>query len=125
MPLAKSPNAKRLVFLVWLLVAVFYFYLSYDYVRVTTHDREFGEYLHRVVQIAGIQQRPAKEIRTLLLVKAEQLALPVRTEHIAIAGGGESLSVIVKYDVDIEIPVIQSEVYTKRFEHKEKFRGPW
>src|SRR5215510_5276915 len=119
-----NPGTKRLVFLLWIIVAFFYFYLSYDYIRVMKHDQQFADYLHHVVQIAGTEERPPKEIRALLLVRAEQLSLPIRGEQIAVAGGGQSLSVSVKYDVDIEIPLVQREIYTRRFEHKERFQGP-
>ena len=119
-----NPGKKRLVFLLWMMVAFFYFYLSYDYIRVMKHDQEFAEYLHHVVQIAGTEERPPKEIRALLLVRAEELSLPIRGEQIAVAGGGQSLSVSVKYNVDIEIPLVQREIYSKRFEHKERFSGP-
>jgi len=119
-----NPGTKRLVFLLWMTVAFFYFYLSYDYIRVMKHDQEFADYLHHVVQIAGTEERPAKEIRALLLVRAEELSLPIRGEQIAVAGGGQSLSVSVKYNVDIEIPLVQREIYTKRFEHKARFSGP-
>jgi len=119
-----NPGTKRLVFLLWIMVAFFYFYLSYDYIRVMKHDQQFADYLHHVVQIAGTEERPPKEIRALLLVRAEQLSLPIRGEQIAVAGGGQSLSVSVKYDVDIEIPLVQREIYTRRFEHKERFQGP-
>src|SRR5438874_1598752 len=113
-----SVNAKRIVLLLWVLVAIFYFYLSYDYVRVTMHDRQFADYIHYVVQLAGNENRPAKEIRTLLLVKADELALPVHGEQITIAGERDSLNVAVNYDVDIEIPLFRRELYTKKFEHK-------
>jgi hypothetical protein len=115
-------NTKRLVLLLWLLVAFFYFYLSYDYIRVTTNDRQFAEYLHRVVQNAGIDRRPAKEIRTLLLEKAGELSLPLKGEQIDVQGSGDSLNINVNYEVDIEIPVLQRRVYTKRFVHKEGFQ---
>src|SRR5262245_7098014 len=105
MALGRSSNAKRLVLLLWVLVAIFYFYLSYDYVRVTTNDREFADYMQHVVQIAGNERRPAKDIRDLLLVKAEQLSLPVRRDQIQVRTGGENLVVAVNYDVDIEIPL--------------------
>lgn len=111
-------HAKRLVLLLWVLVAFFYFYLSYNYIKVTTNDRQFEDYLQYVVQIAGNDHRPAKEIRALLLVKAEELGLPVQGEEITILGGGESLNVAVDYNVDIEIPLLQRQVYTKHFEHK-------
>ena len=41
----RASNAKRLVLLLWLLVAFFYFYLSYNYIIVTMNDRQFNEYL--------------------------------------------------------------------------------
>src|SRR5262245_16024079 len=124
MDIARSANSKRLVLLLWALVAFFYFYLSYDYIRVTTNDRQFADYLHYVVQLAGTDGRSAKEIRDLLLVKAEQLSLPVRGEQIEVHGLHESLNVAVNYDVDIDIPVLQREVYRKRFEHSVKYQLP-
>jgi hypothetical protein len=118
----RSANSKRLVLLLWVLVVLIYFYLSYDYIRVTMSDRQFADYLHHLVQIAGIERRPANEIRTLLLVKAEELSLPVTRDQITVRGSGNSLSVSVNYDVDIEIPLIQRQVYTKTFEHKEQYQ---
>src|SRR5262245_49906180 len=93
-------NARRLVFLLWVLVAVFYFYLAYGYIRATMNDRQFGDYIHYVVQAAGNDHRPANEVRTLLLVKAEELSLPVTARQIAIQGEGELLNVAVNYDVE-------------------------
>ena len=79
-----SANAKRLALLLWVLVAFFYFYLAYDYIRVTTNDRQFNDYLQHVVQLAGNEGRSSKEIRDLLVVKAEELALPITREgHLA------------------------------------------
>ena len=120
----RSLNARRLVLLVWVLVAFFYFYLSYDYVRVTTNDKQFEDYLQHVVQIAAMEGRSAKDIRDLLLVKAEELSLPLRRDQIVVDSAGLSLNVAVNYDVDIEIPLIQREIYTKKFEHKAKYQGP-
>src|SRR5215471_11888948 len=111
MATAPGVNAKRVVLLLWVVVAFFYFYLSYDYIRVTMNDRQFEDYLQYVVQIAGNEQRPPKEIRELLLVKAEELSLPVSGNGITVIGGGDSLNVGVNYDVDIDIPVIQRQIY--------------
>jgi hypothetical protein len=124
MPKDERANRKRIVLLLWVLLAIFYFYLSYDYVRVTMNDRQFSDYLQYVVQIAGTERRPAKEIRALILVKAEELALPVTGEQISILGGGDSLNVAVDYDVDIDIPLLQRQIYAKHFEHKVKYQGP-
>ena len=116
-----SANAKRLVLLTWLLVVFFYFYLSYDYIRITMKDKEFDDYIQYVVQIARNENRPSKEIRALILVKAEEMSLPIKSEEITILGGGDSLNVTVNYDVEIEIPLVQREIYTKKFEHNIKY----
>jgi hypothetical protein len=113
-----SAHFKRIVVLFWILVAVFYFYLSYDYIRVSMSDKQFTDYLKHVVQIAGNEHRPAREVRALILVKAEELSLPVKGEQISILGGGETLSVDVTYDIDVDIPLLQHQIYTKRYEHK-------
>src|SRR6516165_1320350 len=113
---------KRIVLLLWMLVAFFYLYLSYDYIRVSMNDQDFGNYLEYVVQIAGQDHRPAKEIRALLLVKAEELGLPLTGQDINILGGGESLSVVVSYNMDIDFPLLQRQIYTKHFDHTVKYR---
>ena len=114
---SSGSHSKRLVLLTWLLVGFFYFYLSWGYVRVTMDDQQFADYLQYVVNVAGSEERPAKEIRALILVKAEQLNLPVRGDQITILGGGRTLNVRVNYPVDIDIPVLQSTVYTKQINH--------
>ena len=115
-------NRKILALLLWILVVIFYFYLSYDYIRTTMADKELGEYIQHVIDVAGIEQRPAREVRALVLVKAEQLALPVNGDQVQVAGGGDTLAVSLDYSVDIEIPVIQRAVYSKQFQHRLKYR---
>jgi hypothetical protein len=122
--MAGSPSTKRLVLLVWLLVAFFYTYLSWDYIRANMNDKAFGDYLQYVVQISAPAYRPSKEIRALILVKADELSIPIRGEEITILGGGDSLTVRVNYDVNIDIPLIQRQIYTKRFEHFVKYHPP-
>ena len=114
---SSQSNTKRLVLLTWLLVGFFYFYLSWGYIRVTMDDQQFTEYLQYVVNVAGSEERSAKEIRALLLVKAEQLNLPLRGDQITILGSGRTLNIRVNYSVDIDVPVLQSTVYTKQINH--------
>src|SRR5262245_5735872 len=109
MTIGQGTSRRRLVLLLWVLVASFYFYLSYDYIRVTTNDRQFADYIHYVVQLAGNDGRSAKDIRDLLLVRAEQLSLPVQKDQIVVRGQRESLNIAVNYAVDIDIPVLQRE----------------
>ena len=118
---SRAPS-KRVVLLLWIVVAFFYFYLSYDYIRATSNDRLFADYLQYVVQIAGSENRPAKEIRALILVKADELSLPVRGDQIMIRGGGDSLNVALNYQMDIDVPLFERTIYSKEFEHKVRFK---
>src|SRR4030095_5695106 len=120
----RSANLKRLVLLLWTLVAFFYFYLSYDYIRATMNDRAFADYLHRLVQVAGIERRSATDVRELVLVKAEELAVPLRREQVLIRSGVDTLDITVNYDVPIDVPLLQRVLYTKQFEHKVKYQSP-
>jgi len=121
-PTATSSGTRRLVFLVWLLLGFFYFYLSWGYIRVGMADQRFADYLQYVVNVAGGEQRPAKEIRALILVKAEQLSLPVTGNQINIVGSGQNLKVQVNYSTDIEIPLLLNTGYTKQFSHEVQYR---
>jgi len=120
----RAPNsrAKQLVLLVWVLVLIFYIYISYDYVRVQMTDDKFADALQHVVQVAGTERRAYKEIRALVLVRAEELGVPVRVEQIAIKGSGPSLNVTVGYDVDIDVPIFSRGFYSKHYEHKASYR---
>jgi hypothetical protein len=124
MSIGRSSSRQRLTLLLWVLVVSFYFYLSYNYIRVTSNDREFGDYMHYIVQLAGNDGRSPKEVRELLLAKAEQLSLPVRAEQIVVRGQRNTLNIAVNYDMDIDIPVIQRGVSKKKFEHDVKFQIP-
>jgi hypothetical protein len=119
---APNPRTRGMILIVWILVALFYFNLSYDYVRVTMHDDKFAQYMEYVVRVAGTEHRPAREVRALLLVKAEELDLPIRGEQIIIKGSGSTLSVAVSYEVDIQVPVFERGIYRKEFQHTSAFR---
>jgi hypothetical protein len=121
MGIKPGPNGKRLVLLLWLLVTIFYFYLSYDYIRATMNDREFREYVAYLVQVAGTERRPPKEIRQLILLKADQLMLPIREDQVSVKGIGTTLDVTVDYQVDVEVPLFERVVYTKAFHHDAKY----
>ena len=123
-PSTTNSQAKRLVLLTWLLVGFFYFYLSWGYIRVKMDDQQFADYLQYVVNVAGSANRPAKEIRALILVRAEQLSLPVRGDQITVLGAGPMLNVSVVYDVDIQFPLLTRAVYRKLFQHNAEYKPP-
>jgi len=115
---------RRLVLLTWLMVTFFYFYLSWDYIRVTSSDKRFGEYLEYIVQLAGTERRPPKEVRTLILVKADELGLPVTQDQVAISGVGQTLAVDLTYDVNVEFPGLERVLYKKNFQHTIRYHQP-
>ena len=64
----KSGRA-RLVLLLWLLVAIFYFYLASDYIQIVMRDDAFEDYLEFSVQLVGSQGRANAELRELVMAK--------------------------------------------------------
>jgi len=118
-------NAKRLVLLVWVMVAFFYFYISYDYIRIEMHNDQFGDYLRTVVQLAGSERRSPREIRSLLLAKADELRIPLTGQEIKIGGAGSpDLRVALEYNVEVDVPILPRGFYAKHFEHKAVYRQP-
>jgi len=115
---------KRLVLLFWVLIAFFYFYLSFDYIRVAMNNDKLGEYVHYVVQLAGNESRSPREIKALLIVRADELGVPLSSDQIRIQGSGQNLKVSVMYDVEIDVPIFRSGFYSKHYEHKVSYRQP-
>jgi hypothetical protein len=121
--MAESPrlHTRRLVLLAWILVIVVYVYLSYDYIRVRLDDNQLTTYLDYVVQEAGNANRPAKEVRALILVKAEELNLPLNGNQILISGERQTLKVSLSYGVDIHMPGLQRVIYHQAFAHEASY----
>jgi hypothetical protein len=121
----KRPGASRgwFVLAVWLGISIFYCATSWDYIRTNWNDRKFADYMQYVAQLIGEEQRPPKEARTLLEVKALELGLPVRPENITVLGGGQSISIAVAYEVDIQVPIFSRGIYRKSYQHKVTYRG--
>jgi hypothetical protein len=117
-------TARRAVLLLWLLVAVYYFYLAFDYVRVEMNNEKLGEYVRYVAQIAGRESRSAREVRALLLVRADELGVPLRSEPIKIQGRGNDLKIQLQYDIDIDVPILRDGFYSKHYVHDASYRAP-
>jgi hypothetical protein len=117
-------NTKRLVLLFWVLVGIYYFVVSYDYIRTEMNDEKLGNYVHYVVQLAGNEKRTPKEVRALLLVKADELKIPLEGDQIKIQGSGQTLKVSLEYDVSVDIPIFRYGFYSKHYEHNIGYRQP-
>lgn len=117
-------NAKRLVLLVWVLVAGLYFYLSYDYIRIERNDEKLADYVRYVVQLAGNESHAPREIRALVLVRADELGIHLKSDQIKIKGSGHELKVSLAYEMDIDIPVLHQGFYRKHYAHDISYRQP-
>ena len=112
-----SPARRYITLCLWLVVVLMFFSLAKQWIVLTSSDKEFTEYVESVLRRAAIDHRPAKEIRTLLLVKAEQLSIPVSEERIDITGHGQMLGTVIAYDREIKIPMLGGPLYRMEFRH--------
>jgi hypothetical protein len=101
----------------WTVIAVMYFSMFQQWVSVTMNDRAFAEYMEDVTRMAATEQRPAKDVRDLLLIRAEQLELPINNYQIAVRGHGDDLKGTVHYDAEITVPFLNQKVYEISFKH--------
>jgi len=121
----KSNKARfRLIVLsLWIVLAAFYFSLAYDYIVASNRDKEFNEYLSYIVEVCGDDRRPTKEVRTLVLSRAEELRIGLRGDQVAVSGYGQTLKISVSYMVDINMPFFGQSIYRKVFQHETAYRN--
>ncbi len=112
-----SPARRYVTLCLWLVVVLMFFSLAKQWIVLTSSDKEFTEYVESVLRRAAIDHRPAKEIRTLLLVKAEQLSIPVSEERIDATGQGQTLGTVIAYDREIKVPMLGGPLYRMEFRH--------
>jgi hypothetical protein len=112
-----SPARRYVTLCLWLVVVLMFFSLAKQWIVLTSSDKEFTEYVESVLRRAAIDNRPAKEIRTLLLVKAEQLSIPVSEERIDVTGQGHTLGTVIAYDREIKVPMLGGPLYRMEFRH--------
>lgn len=110
-------SRSRMILGAWLFFGVAYFLLASGYIGVSMKDRAFNDYIGYVVDLALVENRPAKEIRSLLLVKADKLSIPLQGEQIQVNTHGRTLRVVVDYETDIRVPLLNRTVYRKKFSH--------
>ncbi len=114
----RASHAQRYVAMfLWMSLGFLYVFMISQWLTVNNRDKLFTEYIDHVIQVAANEQRPAKEVRTLILIKAEDLFLPVQEDEIQITGKGLALRAAVHYKVDISLPIVNQPVYRMRFDH--------
>src|SRR5947208_9249833 len=121
----RASHAQRYVAMFLLIFLGFlYDFLIGEWLNVSNRDKLFTEYIDNVIQVAANEQRPAKEVRALILFKAGDLFLPVQEDEIQITGKGLALRAAVHYKVDISLPIVNQPVYRMKFDHDRALRPP-
>jgi hypothetical protein len=114
----RASHAQRYVAMfLWMSLGFLYVFLISQWLTVNNRDKLFTEYIDHVIQVAANEERPAKEVRTLILIKAGDLFLPIQEDEIQITGKGLTLRAAVHYKVDISLPIVNQPVYRMRFDH--------
>jgi len=114
----RASHAQRYVAMfLWMSLGFLYVFMISQWLTVNNRDKLFTEYIDHVIQVAANEQRPAKEVRALILIKAGDLFLPVQEDEIQITGKGLALRAAVHYKVDISLPIVNQPVYRMRFDH--------
>jgi hypothetical protein len=75
------------------------------------------------VEVCGDDHRPNKEVRTLVLTRAEELMINLRGDQVAVSGYGQTLKISVSYMVDINMPILRQSIYRKVFQHETAYRN--
>jgi|ERR1051326_3606070 hypothetical protein len=122
LPAAKHLSSRRQYYalFLWLLVGFFFASLIGQWITIDMRDKAFAQYIDHVIQVAANQQRPAKEARALILIKAEDLSLPVRGDGVQINGNGQTLRATVNYKADIMMPIVNQPVYRISLRHESR-----
>lgn len=101
----------------WLLVAWVFFSIGKQWIAFTAADKQLTEYADTLVREGAVQRRSAKDIRTLVMMKVEQLSIPAQNDQISVTGQGDTLRTVIAYDAEIKIPVVDRTLYRMEFSH--------
>jgi hypothetical protein len=101
----------------WLILAFVFLSLGRQWILFTSTDKQLTDYVATLERQAALHQRTASDIRALVLLKVQQLSIPVQEDRISVSGQGESLRTIIAYNEDIRIPVVDRVLYRIEFNH--------
>jgi hypothetical protein len=120
----QKAHRARLLFVLWLVVAVVYFSLATRFVSASMNDKSFSDYLQFAVQIVTDQQRTNRELKQLVMGKAEEMEIPLDPVHVNIEGEGSSRKLRLSYNVLIQVPFVPSAVFNREFSHEVTYKIP-
>ena len=86
-----SHSQRYMGMFVWIFFGFLQVSLISQWLTVNRRDEMFTEYIDHVMHVAATKQLPAREVRALLLIRAEDLSLPVHGDEIGISRNGQML----------------------------------
>ena len=92
---SKRTRSGRLVFMLWLLIAIIYFSLARSYISVSMDDSEFEEYLQTYINLVVSQDRSPDDLQALVMAKARELEIPLDPVNVEIRGSGATMELSV------------------------------
>jgi len=120
-----TASPKRYVALgLWILLAAIFFSLAKQWIVYTSSDRQLTEYVESVLRKAAVDRRPTKDIRTLVMVKAEELSIQLQPDRISVTREGETVGTVIAYDAEIRVPIVNRVLYRLEFNHNLSNRFP-
>ncbi len=123
-PQGRDSRKYYAVFCLWMFVGFLYLSLMSQWVNFSGHDKQFKQSMQRAIQLAATEQRPDKELRALLLIRAEEFSIPIRGDEIHISGTGTNLKVNLRYETDINMPIVNQTLYRMKFDHDLTYLPP-
>src|SRR5256712_12742849 len=108
----RASHAQRYVAMfLWIFLGFLYVFLIGEWLTVSNRDKLFTEYIDHVIQVAANEQRPAKEVRALILIKAGDLFLPGQEDQIQITRKGLALRAAAHAKMAISFPNSETPVF--------------
>ena len=98
-------------------LSAFYFSFAKQWISFSIRDRSFTEYSAQTLQVAAAEHRPQRDVRSLLLIKAEELAIPLTFNEIEITGDGRNMRIALSYEEAIILPFLKRPIYRMKFDH--------
>ena len=114
---ARSAASRYIALCVWLFVAGLFFSLAKQWIEFSSSDKQLTEYAQGILQRAALDNRSATDLQSLLLLRAEELSIPVQRQQIQVTRQGESARAVIGYDAEIKVPLVQRVAYRMEFRH--------
>jgi len=121
----KTVIRKYVALGLWLVVAGMFFSLARQWITFSSADKQLTEYTEGLIHRTALDKRSAKDERTLIQIKAEELSIPLQPEQITISGQGTKMQVAINYDAEIRIPGLHRTLYRMEFAHNLAYKEPF